>query len=188
CDEAELFLNGRSLGMKVMGEDKTEIPAEFTWWKRLETTWESPYRLRWDVVYEPGEIKVVAYKDGKIMAEKRQLTAAKSSQIALVPDKTIIKADGYDLSFITVRVEDENGNICPLADDLIQFKIEGPATIAAVGNGNAATTEPFIADYRKAFNGLCLLIVKSKKGESGLVRIEATSKYLRTAQLEVHTK
>ncbi len=188
CDEAELFLNDRSLGRKVMGEDKTEIPAEFIWWKKTETTWESPYRLRWDVVYEPGELKVVAYKDGKIMAEKRQLTAGKPSQIALVPDKTIIEADGYDLSFITVRVEDENGNICPLADDLIQFKIEGPAEIAAVGNGNAATTEPFIADYRKAFNGLCLLIVKSKKGERGLVGIEATSKYLRTAQLELVTK
>jgi beta-galactosidase len=185
CDEAELFLNGKSLGRKIMGEDKTEIPAEFTWWKRPETSWESPYRLRWDVVYEPGELKVVAYKDGMIMAEKKQLTAAKPTRISLVPDKTIIKADGYDLSFITVRVEDENGNICPLADDLIRFKIEGPATIAAVGNGNAATTEPFIADYRKAFNGLCLLIVKSKTGEGGKVTIKAVSDDLGKTETEL---
>ena len=69
-NEAELFLNGKSLGVKVMGVDKTTIPAEFSWWKKPETTWDSPYRLHWDVPYEPGELKVVAYKKGKAVAEK----------------------------------------------------------------------------------------------------------------------
>jgi len=187
CDEAELFLNGRSLGKKVMGEDKTVIPAEFLWWKKPETSWESPYRLNWNVEYEPGELKVVAYNDGEIMAEKTIHTAGKSSQISLHPDRAIIKADGYDLSFITVRVEDENGILCPLADDLIRFKIDGPAEIAAVGNGNAATTEPFIAEYRKAFSGLCLLVVKSKKGESGQISIKAESENLQVANMVLHS-
>jgi beta-galactosidase len=188
CDEAELFLNGKSLGKKVMGVDKTTIPAEFTWWKKPETTWDSPYRLNWNVEYKPGELKVVAYKDGKVGAEKTIVTAGEPAQVKLIPDRKTIKADGYDLSFVTVRIEDKDGNFCPLADNLVQFKVDGPATIAAVGNGNAATTEPFQADYRKAFNGLCMLIIKSKIGESGTVKINATADSLKQNYVNIETK
>lgn len=188
CDEAELFLNGQSLGKKVMGKDKTTIPAVFNWWKKPETTWDSPYRLSWNVKYEPGELKVVAWKDGKVAAEKTIVTAGKPAQVNLVPDRRVIQADGYDLSFITVRIEDNEGNICPLADNLVKFKVKGPATIAAVGNGNAATTEPFQADYRKAFNGLCMLIIKSEAGKSGKVRITAESDRLKSGQVQVITQ
>ena len=174
-DEAELFLNGKSLGKKVMGVDKTTIPAEFLWWKKPEKTWDSPYRLNWNVKYEPGELRVVAYKDGKAVAEKIIVTADQPYQITLTPDRTEIDADGNDLSFITVKIEDKNGNFCPLADNLVKFKLDGPGSIAAVGNGNAASVEPFQADYRKAFNGLCMLIVKSKKGENGSIKVEAFS-------------
>ncbi len=188
CDEAELFLNGKSLGKKVMGEDKTSIPADFLWWKRPETTWDSPYRLNWNVDYEPGVLKVIAYKNGEVAAQKTINTAAKPHQLKLMPDRKVIKADGYDLSFISVRIEDENGNICPLADNLITFKIEGPASIAAVGNGNAASTEPFQANYRKAFNGLCMLILKSQSGQGGDVKVEAISENLITAQTAIEIK
>lgn len=188
CDEAELFLNGKSLGKKVMGVDKTTIPAEFMWWKKPETTWDSPYRLNWNVIYEPGEIKVIAYKDGKPVAEKKIVTAGKATQIDLIPDRREIDADGNDLSFITVKVVDKDGNFCPLADNLIHFKIEGPATIAAVGNGNAATTEPFQANYRKAFNGLCMLIIKSKKGKAGEIKVEASSENLKSYNTTVISK
>jgi len=178
CDEAELFLNGRSLGKKVMGVDLTTIPAEFAWWKKPETTWDSPYRLNWDVKYEPGELKVLAYRNGEVAAEKIISTATSPAQIQLEPDRKVIDADGYDLSFVTVKIEDKNGNFCPLADNLIQFEVEGPATIAAVGNGNAATTEPFQANYRKAFNGQCLLIIKSRSEKAGEIKITATSEGL----------
>jgi beta-galactosidase len=188
CDEAELFLNGQSLGKKVMGKDKTTIPAVFNWWKKPETTWDSPYRLSWNVKYEPGELKVVAWKDGEVAARKTIVTAGKPAQVNLVPDRKVIQADGYDLSFITVRIEDNEGNICPLADNLVKFKVKGPATIAAVGNGNAATTEPFQADYRKAFNGLCMLIIKSEAGKSGKVRITAESDRLKSGQVQVITQ
>lgn len=175
ADEAELFLNGKSLGKKVMGVDKTTIPAEFMWWKKKETTWDSPYRLNWNVNYEPGELKVVAYKDGKAVAEKTIVTAGAPHHLELSPDRTAIDADGNDLSFITVKVVDKDGNFCPTADNLVNFEINGPATIAAVGNGNAATTEPFQANYRKAFSGLCMLIIKSKAGEAGQIEIKAKS-------------
>jgi beta-galactosidase len=188
CDEAELFLNGKSLGKKVMGVDKTTIPAEFMWWKKPEKTWDSPYRLNWNVAYEPGELKVIAYKNGKAVAEKKIVTAGKATQIKLVPDRTEIDADGYDLSFITVKIEDKDGNFCPLADNLVNFKIEGPATIAAVGNGNAATTEPFQANYRKAFNGLCMLIIKSKSNETGEIKITASSENLKSITSTVISK
>ncbi|WP_027137445.1 glycoside hydrolase family 2 TIM barrel-domain containing protein [Gaetbulibacter saemankumensis] len=186
ADKAELFLNGKSLGIKVMGVDKTTIPAEFLWWKKPEKTWDSPYRLNWKVPYEPGELKVIAYKDGKTVAEKTIVTAGAPDRIELTPDRTEIDDDGNDLSFITVKIVDKDGNFCPLADNLVTFDIEGPATIAAVGNGNAATTEPFQANYRRAFNGLCMLIIKSKAGEKGTVSIMAKSENLAEAKAEIN--
>jgi beta-galactosidase len=188
CDAAELFLNGKSLGKKIMGVDKTTIPAEFSWWKKSEKTWDSPYRLNWNVAYEPGELKVIAYKEGKQVAEKTIVTSGKASQIQLIPDRTEIDADGNDLSFITVKIEDKNGNFCPLADSLVNFEVSGPATIAAVGNGNAATTEPFQANYRKAFNGLCMLIIKSKRNEKGEIKIIASSENLKSNHTIVISK
>ena len=188
AEEAELFLNGKSLGKKVMGKDKVTIPAEFIWWKKKAKTWDSPYRLQWNVNYKPGELKVVAYTNGKPVAEKIITTAGKPHHLELIPDRSEISADGEDLSFVTVKVVDKNGNFCPLADNLVNFKIEGPATIAAVGNGNAATTEPFQADYRKTFNGLCMLILKSKKEEKGNVTIEASAIDLTTATTVIQTK
>ncbi|WP_430809499.1 MULTISPECIES: beta-galactosidase GalB [unclassified Carboxylicivirga] len=187
CDEAELFLNGKSLGKKVMGKDKTTIPSVFNWWKKPQTTWDSPYRINWNVKYEPGELKVIAYNNGEVAASKTIVTASEPAQINLLPDRKIIEADGYDLSFITVRIEDKQGNFCPMADNLIHFDIKGPATIAAVGNGNAATTEPFQAHYRKAFNGLCMLIIKSEKGKAGKVSIKAYADNLNTGKIKIIT-
>ncbi|MDE3741796.1 beta-galactosidase GalB [Maribacter polysaccharolyticus] len=188
CDEAELFLNGKSLGKKVMGVDKTTIPAEFNWWRKPEKTWDSPYRLHWNVAFEPGELKIVAYKDGKQVAEKTIVTASQAAKIKLTADRTEIDADGNDLSFITVRIEDKDGNFCPLAADLINFEVSGPGTIAAVGNGNAATTESFQVNYRKAFNGLCMVIIKSKRNTTGEIKITASSENLKSATIMINSK
>lgn len=122
-DEAELFLNGKSLGRKKMGIDKTTIPAEFNWWRKPETTWDSPYRLNWNVKYQVGELKVVAYKDGKVHAEKIINTAGLAAKVELIADRTEIMADGSDLSFITVRILDKEGNVCPRADNLVNFEV-----------------------------------------------------------------
>lgn len=188
AEEVELFVNGISMGKKTKGVDKTRIPVDFYAWGRKEKFYDSPYRLSWSVPYEAGEIEVVAYTDGKEVARKAIQTAQAPAQIALEADRTEIAADGKDLSFITVKIEDKNGIFHPLADNLVEFKVKGPARIAAVGNGNAASTEPFQANFRKAFNGMCLLVVKSNKGEEGIVTIEATSEGLTPQSITLQTK
>ncbi|GAA4809882.1 beta-galactosidase GalB [Litoribaculum gwangyangense] len=187
CDEVELFLNGKSLGKKTKGIDKTKIPVNFGAWKERPKYFDSPYRLNWNVKYEPGELEVIAYKDGQEVKRNKIITAKAPNKIELKADRNVINADGNDLSFITVKIEDENSVFCPLADNKVDFKISGPATIAAVGNGNSASTEPFQANYRKAFNGLCLLVIKSKKGETGDITIEASSKGLESKTITVIT-
>jgi beta-galactosidase len=132
-------------------------------------------------------LRAVGYKGGKQIAVDEIRTAGAPARLRLAPDRAKIAADGQDLSFITVRVEDKDGNFCPLADNLVQFKVEGAGKIEAVDNGNAATVEPFQADHRKAFNGLALLIVRSRAGESGRIQVTATSEGLPSATTVVTT-
>ena len=173
CDEAELIVNGASMGKKTRGEETTTLLVEFN---RYEgETFESKYRLRWDVPYRAGSIKVIGYRNGEVVCEKEIRTAGDPAHVRLLPDRESIQAGGYDLSFVTVRIEDESGTLCPGADHLVKFELEGPGEIAAVGNGNAATTEPFQANYRKVFGGLAMLIVRSKAGENGDIKVIARS-------------
>jgi beta-galactosidase len=144
-------------------------------------TFVSKFRLEWDVPYAPGELKAVGYRDGKQFAVATVKTAGAPARIVLTPDRKVIAADGADLSFITVRIEDRDGNFCPLADNLVKFHIGGPATIAGVDNGNAASLESFQADSRQAFNGLALLIVRSRQGQPGAIQISATAAGLQSA-------
>ena len=114
-------------------------------------------------------------------------TAGPAARLKLIPDRARILADGEDLAFVTVRVEDKDGNFCPLADNLVRFKVSGPARIAAVDNGNAATVEPFQADYRKAFNGMCLVVLRSERGRAGNIEVTAASDGLASARAAVTT-
>jgi beta-galactosidase len=138
------------------------------------------YRLRWnDVVYEPGELKVVAYKDGKEIGEAMMKTADKPAKIKLTPDRTKIKADGYDLSYILVEMLDKDGTLCPLADNMIHFEVEGPAEIVGVGNGNPLSLEPFQVDYRKLFYGKAMLILRSVEGKTGAISVAAKAEAIK---------
>jgi len=148
----------------------------------------SKFRLLWQVAYEPGTLRAVGYRGGKPVASKEVRTAGTAASISMVPDRMAIAADGADLSFITVRIEDKAHNLVPAADNLVQFRIEGPGKIAAVDNGNPASTESFQSDQRKAFSGLCLLIVRSQRGQRGRIRITASSAGLAAAQTEVVSK
>jgi beta-galactosidase len=103
-------------------------------------------------------------------------------------DRNVIQADGDDLSFITVRVEDADGNLCPLANNLVHFRVSGSGRIAGVDNGNAATVEPFHANRRKAFNGLALLIVRSSSNEPGSIDVAASAEGLEGAHLEIDSR
>ena len=165
-DETELFLNGKSLGRKKKGE--------------LE------YRLRWnDVVYRPGELKVVAYKNGKKWATNVMKTTGPATKLTLIADRDRITADGKDLSFITVTVADKNGLLVPRAKDHIKFKIEGPGEIVATDNGDPTSHESFQSPERNAFNGLALVIVRAKPGESGKITLTAESEGLKSGKTTI---
>ena len=185
AEEVELFLNGKSLGRKKLGVDTVELAVGKASSESLKYV--SKYRLMWQVPYAPGTLRAIGYKNGKQMAVDEVRTAGAPARIALAPDRASITADGDDLSFVTVRVEDRDGNLCPLSDNLVRFKIDGPGKIAAVDNGNAASVEPFQADYRKAFNGMALAIVRSDRAKPGKIRISATADGLQSAEVTIHS-
>jgi len=187
AEEVELFVNGKSHGKKVMGVDKVRIPVELRYKKKMKH-FDSPYRLQWDVKYQAGDIKVVAYNKGKVVAEKQIYTAGIPAQVQLTADRNVIDADGYDLSFITADVLDKESHFVPNADNLIHFKVEGPGEVIAVGNGDSATVEPFVADYRRAFNGKALVVVRSKKGQTGEITVSAYSKELNIKSIKLTAK
>ncbi len=167
-DEAELFLNGESLGRKQKGDYE--------------------YRLRWDdVVYAPGTLEVVAYKDGEEWARDRMETAGAPARLEAAADRTSIQADGDDLSFITVRVVDAAGRLVPEADNRIQFTLDGPGEIVATDNGDPTSFEPFQAHERHAFNGLCLVIIRANAGETGRLRLIASSDGLENSEVVITT-
>ena len=159
-DEAELFLNGKSLGRKRKGEYE--------------------YRLRWDdVVYEPGELKAVAYRKGQKWAEDVRRTAGDPVGIELTVDREFLRADGEDLAFVTVRITDKDGITIPRAEHLIRFKIDGPGWIAATDNGDPTSLISFASHERKAFNGFCLAVVRAFPGQPGTIELKAQSEGLK---------
>ncbi|MBZ5679276.1 MAG: DUF4982 domain-containing protein [Acidobacteriia bacterium] len=185
AEEVELLVNGKSLGKKKRYAEMWEMPVGKN--VSADGNFMSKYRRVWQVPYQPGTLKAVAYQGGKQVAVDEVRTASAPARVKLLPDRTVIQNDGDDLSFITVRIEDKNGNLCPLADNLVHFDVTGAGTIAAVDNGNAATEEPFQADHRKAFSGLALLIVRSKAGEAGKIRVVASSNGLAHGSAEITT-
>jgi beta-galactosidase len=165
-DEAELFLNGKSLGRKVKGEFE--------------------YRIRWDdVKYEAGELKVIAYKEGKEWAEDVVKTTSEATALRATVDRNEITADGDDLAFLTIEIVDKDGLNVPNSNALIKFSIEGAGEIVATDNGDATNMVSFASHTREAFNGLCLVIVKSKKGKKGEMKLTAESVGLTTASMKI---
>jgi beta-galactosidase len=185
ADEVELFLNGKSLGKKKRFSEPVDIPVGKN--VSSDLNFLTKYRLEWEVPYQPGELKAIAYSGGKQVAEERIQTAGAPARVVVIPDRDVIRADGNDLSFVTVRIEDKDGNLCPTANDLIHFTITGAGEIAAVDNGNAATTELFQSDHRTAFSGLALLIVRSEK-RAGAVHVVASSDGLASGTGEIRTE
>jgi hypothetical protein len=142
------------------------------------------YRLKWmDVVYEPGELKAVAYKGDSRIGEAVMRTAGPPAAIRLAPDRTQLAASGDDLCYVTAEAVDADGTLCPLADNLVRFAVEGPAEIVAVGNGNPMSQEPFQARERKLFFGKAMLILRISEGNGGEIRVSATSDGLAAANV-----
>ncbi|KAK4172370.1 glycoside hydrolase superfamily [Triangularia setosa] len=167
-DEAELFVNGKSQGRQ----------------KRAQYA----YRFRWDqVTYQPGEVRVVAYKDGKDWANATVRTTGAASQLRLSTyrDRATVKADGEDLSFVSVAVVDDKGDVVPTAEPNITFSISGPGDIVTTDNGDSTDMVAFPSKQRKAFRGLALAIVRAKVGRSGTVTVTATANGLKTAEISL---
>lgn len=168
-DEAELFLNGRSLGRK-----KKAIYE---------------YRLRWDdVIYEPGVLKVIAYRDGKEWATDIKKTTGSGAKIVLAAENASVNSDGHDLAFIAAKITDQDGLTVPIADNLIRFKISGPGTIAAVGNGDPTNHDSFRSRQYKAFHGQCLVIIQSIEGQDGPIRLTAESDTITGGEIVVMSR
>ena len=188
---AELFINGVSQGIRTKD---TSISAEETWEKESEETPTSftrqkRYRLMWmDTKYEPGTVKVVAYdKDGNAVAEEEICTAGAPHHIELEADRPIIKADGKDLSFITVKVVDAEGNLCPDAQHLVKFSVKGNGWYRAGANGDPTSLELFHKPQMKVFNGMMTAIVQSTE-QAGDITLTATAKGLKSAKITINAE
>ncbi len=167
CREVELFLNDKSLGVKK------KMPEDL--------------RLIWKVQYSPGIIKAIGLTKDRETIVREVKTAGEPAKIILSADRNIISADGRDLSFVTVRITDKEGTLAPYAGNPVQFEISGEGFIAGVDNGNQTSHEPFMADYRKAFNGMCLAVIKSND-RAGKIILTAKSEGLEQASLVIETR
>ena len=167
ADEVELFINGESQGIRSKDEDNLHVV--------------------WRVKFIPGTVKVVARKNGNIIAEKEIHTAGTPHKIRLTPDRNIITADGKDLSFVTVEVLDKDNNLCPISENLINFEVKGNAFIAGVDNGCQTSMERFKDNKRKAFNGKCLVVLQNN-GEKGTATLTTKSNGLESSTIEIKSK
>lgn len=171
--KAELFVNGVSMGIK----------------QKDNTNKYSRYRLMWsDVVYQPGEIKVVAYNtNNEKMAEQVVRTSGEPYAVKLTADRTTIHADGKDLSYVTVEIIDKNGNLCPRADQLLFFEVSGTGKLKALCNGNAIDQTPFSSNYMHVFNGKLVAVIESDN-TSGEIRLKASCSKMEQQNIIINSK
>ena len=164
ADEVELFINGKSQGVRSKDAEHLHVV--------------------WNVTFEPGTVKVVARKNGVETASQEIHTAGEPAQIRLTPDRSTIKSNGTDLSFVTVEILDKDGNLCPNAENLVQFEISGNGFIAGVDNGSPISLERFKDDKRKAFYGKCLVVLQNN-GKKGTIKLDAVSEGLNRAHIDI---
>lgn len=183
--EAELFVNGKSYGKqrKLTSDEARALQGKDSLWLQRR------YRLMWtDVPYEPGELKVVTYDNsGKKVEEKTVRTAGKPHHLEVVADRTALSADGKDLAYITVRVVDKDGNLCPADDRLVSFTVKGAGSFRAAANGDATCLDLFHLPRMHAFSGQLTAIVQSG-AESGNLVFEAKAKGVKAGKLTLEVK
>lgn len=166
ADEVELFLNGKSLGKKSKIEDQ--------------------FHVFWRVPYKKGVLKAISYKNGREVMTKEVKTTGEAVNIRLTADRQTIKADGKDLSFVTVEILDTEGNAIPIADNLIDFSIEGNGIIAGTDNGDPTDSNSLKKPSRKLFSGKALVVVQSGK-EGGNIMLKAKSSGFKDVSIEIKT-
>lgn len=171
---AELFINGKSYGRQT---------------KHKNGTVENRYRLMWyNTIYEPGEVKVVAYDDNnKAVAEKIVRTAGKPHHIELSTDYSVLKADGKDLAYVTLKIVDKDGNLCPTDGRLVNFKVKGAGKYRASANGDPTCLDLFHLPKMHAFSGMLTVILQSGE-EAGEIELQASAKGVTTGKIKIEVK
>ena len=165
-DSVELFLNGASLGSQPVKKNG---------------------HLEWKVKYTPGTLEARATKGGKVVLTDKRETAGPAAKIVAVADRSKLAADGQDLAVVNVTIVDAQGRTVPMADNKVTFAVSGPGNVIGVGNGDPSCHEPDKASERSAFNGLCMAILQSKRGEPGQVGVTVTSAGLEPATVSLTT-
>jgi len=168
CKQVELFLNGKSLGKKPTNRSNQFI-------------------AHWNIPYQPGVLKAVGYNGKKQIKVAELKTAEEPANIRLTADRNSLNANGQDLTYITVEITDAIGTKNPKAENEVKFEIEGPGEIVAVGNANPVSLESYQQPNRKAWQGKCLVVIKSGK-EAGNVLLTAKSVNLKSAIINIEVK
>lgn len=164
CDKVELFLNGKSQGVRDVKPN---------------------HHVEWSVPYAPGVLEAHGYKGGKVVLRVRRETAGPAAALRLTADRARLDADGQDVAILKVEVLDAKGRPVPRADHLVRFELSGDVEVIGVGNGDPTSHEPDVARQRKVFNGLAQAIVRTRRGESGRARVTATAEGLKSAGVEL---
>lgn len=171
---AELFINGKSYGRQTKHKDGTV---------------ENRYRLMWyNTIYEPGEVKVIAYDDNnKAVAEKVVNTAGKPHHIELSTDYSVLKANGKDLAYVTLKVVDKDGNLCPTDSRLVNFKVRGAGKYRASANGDPTCLDLFHLPKMHVFSGMLTVIVQSSE-KTGVIELQASAKGVKAEKIKINVK
>ena len=188
-DTVELFLNGRSLGVKGYAFPRPGMITKYGDYpvraKALQTT--ADLHLRWDVPYEPGVLMAKGTKDGQVVQTVEVATTGAAAKVVLKVDRATIKTSASDVAHVTVEVQDANGQVVPTADAPITFAVQGRGRIVGVDNGKPDSHEPYKASERRAFNGLALVLLQAVGG-AGEMTLRAASPGLAGSEVVVRTE
>ena len=188
CDTVELFLNGKSLGVQGYWFPRSGMESKYSNFaaraRAARTT--ADLHLAWTVPYQPGTLKAVGVKDGKVVSEVEVTTAGEPAAIGLSADRNAILADRRDVAHVRVEILDARGRVVPDADNEVTFQIQGSGKVIGLDNGNPLSHEDFKGDHRKAFHGLCLAIVQST-AKAGQIQVTASSPGLRPGSVTINT-
>ncbi|MGA2540460.1 MAG: sugar-binding domain-containing protein [Verrucomicrobiota bacterium] len=189
CDTVELFLNGKSFGVKSLEFPRQGTAGGWNSYARPEQPAGSTadLHLAWDVPYEAGALKAVGYKFGRQVCVEEVRTAGDPAAVVLTPDRVRLAADARDVAHLAIKIVDGLGATVPGATNLVSFDLQGPASIIGVDNGNPVSHEDYKAAQRQAFHGLCLAILQSTR-QAGPIRVTARAEGLKESSIELEAQ
>ncbi len=189
CDTVELFLNGKSFGVKSLEFPRQGNAGSWATYARPQqpTGSTADLHLTWDVAYEPGILKAVGYKYGQKVCEEEIHTTGDPAAVVIESDRTNLTANARDVAHLTVKIVDDQGDTVPGATNLVSFDLQGAASLIGVDNGDPASHEDYKGTQRKAFHGLCLAIVQAHR-EAGPVRVRASAAGLKETAFELKVR